>query len=125
MKYINVTYPFKNSDKGFYFELNSDDNSAIKSDLLHLILTRKGQRFYNPSFGTNLLQFIFEPNDSLTLNSIKEEIKTVVKRYLPKLEITNILVEESSESEYAATVRIDYNITDEVFNTQDFVIINI
>ncbi len=124
-KYININYPFKNSPKGFFLDLNADDNSAIKADLMHLIITRKGQRLYNPDFGTDLLRFIFQPEDGLTFSQIKEEITTVVKRYLPKLNITDVLVEESIENEYAATVRIDYTITDDVFTTSDFVIINI
>jgi phage baseplate assembly protein W len=124
-KYININYPFKDSHKGFFLDLNADDNSAIKADLMHLILTRKGQRLYNPDFGTDLLKYIFEPEDGLILSNIKEEIKTAVKKYLPKLNITQILVEQSSESEYAAVVRIDYTITDDVFTTSDYVIINI
>jgi phage baseplate assembly protein W len=124
-KYINIVYPFKESSKGFYIELNDDENQAIKSDLMHLILTQRGQRLYNPNFGTNLLKFIFEPNDSITLSGIKEEITTVVKKYLPKLQINDISVVESEESEYAAVVRIDYTITDGVFETSDFLIINI
>lgn len=124
-KYININYPFKNSPKGFFLDLTSDDNAAIKADLMHLILTRKGQRLYNPDFGTDLLKFIFEPEDGMTLNQIKEEIITVVKRYLPKLQINEISVEQSPVSEYAAVVRIDYTVTDDVFTTTDFVIINI
>lgn len=124
-KYININYPFKDSHKGFFLDLNQDENAAIKADLMHLILTRKGQRLYNPQFGTDLLKFIFEPNDSMSLGAIKEEIKTVVKKYLPKLQIKDITVDPSPTSEYAAVVRIDYSITDEVFTTDDFVIINI
>jgi phage baseplate assembly protein W len=105
--------------------LNSVDADAIKSDLLHLILTRKGQRLYKPDFGTDLLRFIFEPEDGLTLSKIKEEIQSTVKKYLPKLQINNIIVEQSEESEHAAVVRLDYTITDEVFTTNDFVIIQI
>lgn len=125
MKYINIQYPFRDSDKGFFLDLTSTDEKAIKSDLLHLILTRKGQRLYNPDFGTDLLKFIFEPNDTLTLAGIKSEITTVIKRYLPKLDITEISVVESIESEYAAVVTIKYTITDDVFTTSDLVIINI
>jgi phage baseplate assembly protein W len=124
-KYININYPFKNSDKGFFLDLNQSDKSAIKADLMHLILTRKGQRLYLPDFGTDLLKFIFEPEDSLTLNNIKEEITTVVKKYLPNLTINEISVVESTESEYAAVVRIDYTITDGVFTSNDFVITQI
>jgi phage baseplate assembly protein W len=92
---------------------------------MHLILTIKGQRLYNPDFGTNLLRFIFEPADGFTFDGIREEIQTQVKKYLPNLNITNISVEDSTESEYAAVVRLDYTITDDVFTTSDFVIINI
>jgi phage baseplate assembly protein W len=124
-RYININYPFKNSNEGFFLDLNSEQNPAIKADLMHLILTRKGQRLYNPDFGTDLLKYIFEPEDGLTFSSIQDEIKTVVKKYLPKLQINQILIDQSTESEHAAVVRIDYTITDDVFNETDFVIINI
>jgi len=124
-RYININFPFKNSDKGFFLDLNSNDNAAIKADLMHLILTRKGQRLYNPEFGTDLLKFIFEPEDTMSLNNIKSEITSVVKKYLPKLQITSIDVVQSQESEYAAVVTINYTITDDVFTTSDIVIINI
>jgi phage baseplate assembly protein W len=124
-KYININYPFQNSDKGFFLDLNSDLNAAIKADLMHLIITRKGQRLYNPDFGTDLLRYIFEPNDALTLNMVKDEVNTAVKKYLPNLKINNLTVEQSTESDYAAVVRIDYTITNDVFNVTDFIIINI
>ncbi len=72
LNYINIQYPFKDSKKGFLLELTETDQTAVKSDLMHLLLTNKGERFYLPNFGTNLLKFIFEPNDSLTLASIKQ-----------------------------------------------------
>jgi len=125
MKYINIIYPFRDSKKGFFLDLSQTDSDAIKADLMHLLLTRKGQRLYNPDFGTDLLKFIFEPNDSLTLAGLKTEITTVVKKYLPKLQIDSLTVEESTESEYAAVVTIKYTITDDVFNTSDLITINI
>ena len=124
-RFININYPFKDSDTGFFVDLNSTDRAAIKADLMHLILTRKGQRLYLPDFGTDLLKFIFEPEDNLTLNKVKEEIKNVVTKYLPNLSINSITVDQSTESEYAAVVRIDYNITDDVFTQSDFVMIKI
>ena len=124
-KYININYPFKDSKKGFFLDLTEQDNQAIKADLLHLILTRRGQRLYNPDFGTDLLRFIFEPNDSLTQEGIKDEIRTVVKRFLPNLKLNEILIEESPESEYAAVVSISYTITDGVFESSDMLLINI
>ena len=124
-KYININYPFKDSNKGFFLDLNDEDSQAVKADLLHIILTRKGQRLYKPDFGTDLLKFIFEPEDGMTLNGIKEEIRSVVKLYIPNLQLDEILVEESLESEYAAVFTLKYTITDAVFTTSDLVVVKL
>jgi phage baseplate assembly protein W len=124
-KYININFPFKDSDKGFFLDLNDSDSAAIKADLMHLILTRKGERLYMPDFGTNLLKYIFQPNDGVTHGEIKEEISQTVKKYLPNLQVNEVKVEESVNSEFAATVRIDYTVTEDVFTATDFVIINV
>ena len=124
-KYININYPFRDSRKGFFLDMNDEDSTAIKADLLHLILTKKGERLYNPNFGTDLIKFIFEPEDGMTLNGIKEEITSAIKTYLPKLQLNEILIEPSSESEYAAVVTIQYTITDDVFSTKDIVVVKI
>ena len=124
-KFININFPFKDSPKGFFLDLTKTDAQAVKADLMHLILTRKGERLYLPDFGTNLLKYIFQPNDSATQSEIKDEISQTVKKYLPNLQINEVKVEESGKSEYAATVRIDYTVTDDVFEATDFIIINI
>jgi phage baseplate assembly protein W len=124
-KYININYPFKDSAKGFFLDLTTTDSKAIKSDLMHLILTRKGERLYNPEFGSDLLKFIFEPNDGKTLSDIKLDIQTTVKKYIPNLDVDDITVDISDESEYVASVQVNYTITDGVFTETDFVIINI
>jgi phage baseplate assembly protein W len=124
-KYININYPFKDSKKGYFLDMTENDNQAIKADLLHLILTRRGQRLYNPDFGTDLLRFIFEPNDGLTQEGIKEEIKTVVKKFLPNLKLNDILIEVSPETEHAAVVSLSYTISDGVFESSETIVINI
>jgi len=44
-RYINIDFPFKDSDKGFYLNLNQTDRDAIRADLLHLLLTNKGEDY--------------------------------------------------------------------------------
>lgn len=124
-RFINIDYPFKNSPDGFFLNLNSSDQKAIKSDLMHLLLTRKGQRLYNPDFGTDLLTYIFEPNDTKNLSDIKDSVSVSVKKYLPNLTITSLTVTPSEDSDYAAVIRLDYTISDNVFDIVDFVIIKV
>lgn len=124
-KFINIGFPFKESNRGDFVKLNNDDKNAVKSDLMHLLLTRKGERLYLPDFGTDFLTYIFEPNDSSTHNEIKTSLNQTIKKYLPNLVINEIIVEESEQSEYSVVVRIDYTVTDDIFQETDFVIIQL
>lgn len=124
-RFINIEFPFQDSKDGFFLNMNNVDSKAIRSDLMHLILTRKGERLYNPEFGTDLLRYIFEPNDSVTYSDIKLDIQTTVKKFIPNLNVDDIIIEPSDEYEYKANVRINYTITDDIFSESDFIIITI
>jgi phage baseplate assembly protein W len=124
-KFININYPFRDSPKGFFLDLTETDNKAIKADLLHLLLTRKGQRLYNPDFGTRLLEYIYEPYDELTFSDVRAEIDNAVNIYLPQVRLNDLAVEPSPLSEYAVLVSIDYTITDDIFEMSDLIQINL
>ncbi len=142
-----ITFPFKDSLNGKFLDLSDTSEEEIRSSLIHLLLTRKGSRYFMPNFGTRLYEFIFEPLDSPTFDQIETEIKEAVETYIPGLTITSVKIEpavatqdtlqinnesatefnftNTPEVEYTAKVRINYNITNNVFNTSSFVIINI
>ena len=142
-----ITFPFKDSFNGKFLDLSDTSEEEIKSSLIHLLLTKKGSRYFMPNFGTRLYEFIFEPLDSPTFDQIETEIKEAVETYIPGLTITSVKIEPAAvaqdslqysnesanefnfnntpEVEYTAKVRINYNITNNVFNTPGFVIINI
>tara|TARA_R110000851_G_scaffold182832_1_gene331941 strand:+ start:53 stop:433 length:381 start_codon:yes stop_codon:yes gene_type:complete len=124
-KSINIEFPFKDSDKGFFLALNTEDSKAIKADLLHLILTNKGERLYLPNFGTNLRKYLFNPYDGITESEIKNEISDAIKNYIPNLKVDSITFTEAPQSQYGAVVRLDYTITEDVFESRDFLIIQL
>ena len=124
-KYINIDFPFQDSKNGFFLNLNNVDSKAIRADLMHLILTRKGERLYNPEFGTNLLKYIFEPNDTITYGDMKMDIQNTVKKFIPNLNIDDVIVEPSDVYEYKAYVTIKYTITEDTFKETDVIIINL
>ena len=121
----------------------------IRANLIHLLLTRKGSRYYLPDFGTRLYQYIFEQNDAVTYNLIEEEIREGVKKYIPNLDINSISimsaeddpnqersisqdederlfrVSDESTKPYTAVVKIDYTVNNGSFSTSDFIILNI
>ena len=119
-RYINIDFPFKDSPEGFYFNLNATDTDAIRSDLLHLLLTNKGERLYLPDFGSDLKKYIFEPNDSITHEQIRDNLNESIKRYLPNLIINEITFKNDSIEELII-VELTYTVTDGTFNSTDTV----
>jgi phage baseplate assembly protein W len=148
-----LNFPFRDSRQGDYLELTELEAQQIKSDLIHLLLTRKGSRYFLPDFGTRLYEFLFEPFDGLTFDAIQSDIRDAVQQFMPNLLLNQITItpadpmEEvdtmlgentvgTSESpiyrfpgkgtsEYTAKIRIDYSNNRTTFAQSDFVIINI
>ena len=76
-----IKFPFMDSPDGRYFDLTLTTTDEIRTDLVHLLLTRKGSRYYLPDFGTRLLEYIFEPLDGPTFSDIESEIRDSVSTY--------------------------------------------
>ena len=81
-QYFDLKYPFTNDCMEKYeFDLNNNQRERVASDLLHLIFTPKGQRLRLPDYGTNLIQYIFEPNDESIWPEVKKEIQDTVRKW--------------------------------------------
>ncbi len=117
-RYINIDFPFRDSENGFYFKLNSTDKDAIRSDLLHLLLTNKGERLYLPDFGSDLRKYIFEPNDKITHDQIKDSLNESIKKYIPNL-IVNEISFDNDEIEELIIVKLRYTVTEGTFSSTD------
>lgn len=92
MNTINIKFPIEDdTEKMRFFKTNGVTKDALVSNLMLLLLTQKGERYYNPDFGTNIIKYIFEPKDNTTQADIEREIKQTVKDYIPELTITNVV----------------------------------
>ncbi len=84
-KTYGITFPFRDSFDGKYLDLTDYASEEIRTNLTHLLLTRRGSRYFLPEFGTRLYEYIFEPLDGPTFNDIQSEIKDSVSKYIPNL----------------------------------------
>lgn len=114
--FIGIKFPFNiQSIQKTFVDLDSNSQDAIKSSLMHLIFTPKGQRIRNPEFGTNLIQFIFSPNDAQTWGEVKSEIQRAVTRFIPNTILNNIEVYEVDDGR-GLVVSLQYTVKDESFS---------
>ena len=117
-RYINIDFPFRDSENGYYFKLNSTDKDAIRSDLLHLLLTNKGERLYLPDFGSDLRKYIFEPNDNITHDDIRNNLNETIKTYIPNLYVNDITFRNDDIQELII-VELKYTVTEGTFSSSD------
>lgn len=124
-KFINIEFPFQDDRKGKFLAMNDISERAVKSDLMHLLLTNKDERLYLPSFGANLRKYIFEQNDEEVQGRIKEEIQNAVNKFIPNLIIDELRLTsgEAGEirNEHHVLVTIDYTVTQGTFKRSDSV----
>ena len=120
-RYINIQFPFSDDPDGKFLQMNTEAKKAIKADLMHLLLTNRGERLYMPDFGANLRQYIFEQNDEPSHNAIKNEINGAVKKFMPNLTITQLTGSPSDDEIHSCIVRLDYSDSNSAFESNDFV----
>tara|TARA_B100000131_G_scaffold108198_1_gene105040 strand:+ start:37 stop:429 length:393 start_codon:yes stop_codon:yes gene_type:complete len=68
----------------------SKDASAIKQAIVNLLLTNKGERLMNPTYGSDIRSYLFEPMDYGTANQIKNNIKDTIETFEPRIRLLRI-----------------------------------
>ena len=110
-QFYGIKYPFsEESERLTFFDMDETKIDGVRSMLLHIILTPKGQRLRQPNFGTDLIKFIFEPNDATTWDMIKEEIRKQVALYLPNVIFDNINIKHNLDEANSIYIEVDYSI---------------
>lgn len=119
----NINFPLRDDvSTNTLFLMTKVTKDAFSSDLLLLLLTQRGERYYEPDYGTNLLKYIFEPNDNLTATDVEQEIKRTVSLYIPALTIDKVTFnkyyddngEQISDNQLNVNIRFTY--TEDAFS---------
>lgn len=129
MKSYNITFPFKDDNEtNSFVQMNQVTKDSYSSNLLLLLLTQKGERLYESDYGTNLLKYIFEPNDDLTASDVEEEIRNTVSLYIPEVKITSIsfnwFADDDTLSENELNVNVKFVYSEGNFTEQGNIDLN-
>lgn len=121
-----IKYPFtSDGNSGSVVDLNYDIKSKVRSILMHIIFTPKGQKLRDPNFGTDLIKHIFDQNDEISRENIKESINTAVAPYLPDVTINNLEVLKSETDIYEVYVKIGYSLKQNNTVVSDNIIVSV
>ncbi len=146
-----ISFPFQDTTDGYFLKTTTTPQEETKANLIHLLLTRKGSRYFLPDFGTKLYDYLFEPLDSATFKSMDSVIRTAISEYLPNINVNEIRIERLEDvtdttegtvvdsdlddriyrvagdgtEDYTVKIFIDYSLKDDVFGSREFIVINL
>jgi len=85
-----------------------EDN--IRESIRIILLTRPGERLFEPGFGAGLDRWLFEPNTASTRQVIKDRITRSLTQWEPRIAIDSVDVEPDPSDSTAAIATITYQL---------------
>lgn len=82
---------------------------AIKQSVRNILLTNKGERPFDPEFGSNIRSQLFENFDPITEALLTEEIRTALRNYEPRVRVLDVTVDGRPDSNQM-NVTLNYEI---------------
>ena len=113
--------PAERISKGFkdisaIFEVNplNDDlivlrnSNAIARSIRNIIFTARGDKPFNPFFGSRVSELLFDPMDQITTLAIKTEIEETIKNFEPRVDLKEVQVDPSyDDNEYGVVINYE------------------
>ena len=113
---IGINVLFNNGTN--IFNTTTTTKEQVKSNLINYILTNKGERMFDPTFGGDLRASLFDPDSSF--DSITARLETEIYAYVPNIIIKNIIINKQSDQNLVNLV-LEYSIN----NQNDNLVINV
>ncbi len=84
---------------------------AVKNSLIGIIMTKKGTRPFDPDFGCNITDSLFENMTPLTASTVEKSITSAVRTYEPRIVRLNVDVNADYDRN-SVIVTITFSILD-------------
>ena len=117
---VGIKLPLNNASKGL-FELSYSTQDQAVSNLKNLLLTSKGERRYLPTFGTGIMNLLFDPNTTKVGENLKDEISSAISFWMPYIIINNIDIKQKidalgAQAEHGLSITINFKVSNQGAN---------
>ena len=103
---IGVSLPF-NAPQVFTQTYTTQDQ--IKSNIINYILTDRGERVFNPTFGSNIRASLFENITQDLLQTLEVTLNEDLSTYFPNVNFSNITITPEYD-ENTISIKIEYSL---------------
>jgi len=82
------------------------NENAIARSVRNLVLTNRGERFFDNNLGSRVNSLLFESLDDITASSVRDEIENTINNYEPRVELISVdAVPDYDNGELNVTIR--------------------
>jgi phage baseplate assembly protein W len=92
-----------------YDAIALNNASAIARSVRNIVFTAPGEKFFDPDFGSNISQSLFENIDNITAVTIRDEIENSIINYEPRVSLSSVVVDPDFDNN-GFNVTIVYSI---------------
>ena len=85
------------------------NENAIARAVRNIVSTTPGEKLFDPDFGSSVSEILFENVDDITAVSIRDEIRSSLRNYEPRVELIDVNVDPNFD-ENQFDVLIKYRI---------------
>ena len=87
------------------------DIEAVKRSIINIILTGNFERPFQPRFGANIRNYLFESLDENVIDTIQSVITAIVELYEPRAKVLSVSMSESDLDANKLSITIEFAMT--------------
>ena len=108
--FVGIEFPLDHNLTGF-FRQSKTIPQQVKSNIKNLLLTSKGERVFQPDFGCDLRDLLFEQINSETLDGVDNSIRVALDTWLPYVNINDLILVQDESNPNEITISLEYSTT--------------
>ncbi len=113
---MNLDFPFHFDGRGRSAETTDDDH--IRDMIEQVLFTRPGERVNRPTFGSGLLQLVFQPNSDALAAATQMSVQSSLQQWLGDVIQVDTVEVQNVDATLTVTVRYLVRRTQQVLTAQ-------
>lgn len=107
--FSDIESSFKFNDTTKYDLTSVVNEDSVKESIRNILFTNRGERFFNPSFGSDLKYILFELSSPATEKVLEDLITTAINNYEPRANVLDVTV-SSEDDQHLITATIIFSV---------------
>lgn len=113
---LGLTLPVQGGPTG-YFDVAYDVLTQVKTNITNLILTKKGERIMNPTFGCTIHNLVFDQITDDILANARGAIEEAIQTWMPFVAINDVQIQKKEDMnqvyvKVTFSIKAGINLTD-------------